>query len=193
MKRQYYYTVASLPSLSFHEPSPLSPEDALALCKAELTVADNALLKSITLSPHAHKEMYLSVKRKWFAFEKALRNELVRLRATKLGVDADLYIRGDDGDRSYAKLAQDIFATESPHIAEEMIDHARWKFLDELETDYYFTIEKLVIYFLKLRILERRSFFNTEAGRKNLDDIINQVEDYDITFQIKKSESKTEW
>jgi len=106
-----------------------------------------------------------------------MRNELVKRRAPKLGLNAEDYMRGNEYDSACARIAEDVFQVESPFTAEEILDRARWRFLEELEIGHYFDIEKLVIYSLKLQILARRSLFSSEKGQEKLASAIRQVEE----------------
>lgn len=182
MKRQYYYTVTSLPYLSYDKPCPIRQEDFLSLCQVELTKTDFVTLQSVTLFPDQCEKDSLLVIRNWNKWERSIRNELVKLRAAKLAVDADIYIRGSDPERSLYRLAQEIFEVKSPLAAEEMLNRARLKFLEEMERDQYFTLARLVIYFLKLKIMAKKSNFNTEKGREKLKIILNQASADEIRF-----------
>jgi len=43
---------------------------------------------------------------------------------------------------------------------------ARWSFLEELEVRHAFDVERLVVYSLKLRLLERRALLDPDGGRE---------------------------
>ena len=49
---------------------------------------------------------------------------------------------------------------------EQMIERIRWNFLDSLESGNFFDLNFLVIYFLKIQILERLQSFDKEKGKK---------------------------
>lgn len=103
-----------------------------------------------------------------------VRNALVRLRAVRLGLEPDEFVRGDIFDHSQTLLAEEAFNANSPLMAEEILNKARWRYLDELEFGHYFDIERLVIFFIKLQILERISLFDTEKGRDALDAVVSK-------------------
>ncbi|MDY6861798.1 MAG: DUF2764 family protein [Thermodesulfobacteriota bacterium] len=177
MGRQYYYTLNSLPHLFFNKPLPINKEVFFAICRTELDTKDFEILQSVSLFQTESDQSSLTVLKEWHKWERGIRNELVRLRAENLGIDAGLYLRDDDYDLSCSSVAAEVFNVESPSAAEEMLDGARWRFLEELETGRYFDKERLVIYYLKLQLLERRSIFNTEKGHEKLKAVINQVEE----------------
>lgn len=68
---------------------------------------------------------------------------------------------------------------------EQKIDEYKWQFLDENETFFYFTIEKIISYLIKLQILERWQALDEEAGQKQFDTIIkNLSEKYTVPEQF---------
>ena len=175
MTKQYYYTINCLPFLSCGQSPPIRKDAFLSLTKKELKATDFTLLQSVELS-HIEDSTPLNVLKKWYAGEKALRNELVRRRAPKLGLHAEEFTRGNERDYTCSRFVEEVCHVESPLIAEAMIDQARWRFLEELERRHYFDIEKLVIYFLKLQLLEKKSLYDHKKGRGTLDATIRQVE-----------------
>jgi hypothetical protein len=151
-------------------------EDFLAISKVELEANDFALLETVRLL-QSDESVTCGVLTKWYAWEHALRNELVKRRAPKLGLNAEDYLRGNEHNRACALVADEVFQIESPFTAEEALDRARWRFLEELEIGHYFDMEKLVVYALKLQILTRRSFFDSEEGREKLNAALRQAEE----------------
>ncbi|MCX6690378.1 MAG: hypothetical protein NTZ39_11930, partial [Methanoregula sp.] len=92
---------------------------------------------------------------KWIEFDVALRNELVRMRATKKHIDPATYLRhgGYSGPSLVpAGMAADI--TTSILDAEKTLDETRWKALDELATGHYFDLNVLITNAYKLLILQ---------------------------------------
>jgi len=53
--------------------------------------------------------------------------------------------------------------------AEKSLDEARWKFLDELSFGHYFDLDILIVYVLKLLLLERWGKINTADKTKILE------------------------
>ena len=175
MKQEYYYTINSLPHLSFDRPLPITREDFLFRTQSELNVKDFDILRSVHLRQTEPERVSIHVLKRWYDCERGLRNRLALLRSTKLGVDHKEFIRAGDEDESSVLLADEVFQIESPVDAEHAINKAGWDFLEELEQGRYFDLEKLALYFLKLQILERISLFNEEKGRERLESILDQV------------------
>jgi hypothetical protein len=93
---------------------------------------------------------------KWIEFDVALRNELVKIRATKKHIEPATYLR-PDGYRG-SSLAPAIMAANiniSVLDAEKTLDETRWKALEELGTGHYFDLDFLITYAYKLLILQR--------------------------------------
>lgn len=174
MKEQYYYVITSLPYLSLSEELPIRKDDFLANCENCLKKTDFDILESVSLFDVEENEVPLDVIRHFFGWERGLRNSLVRLRAESSGIESDEFVRGEIFDHSQALLAEESFNANSPLAAEEILNKARWRYLDELEFEHYFDIERLVIFFIKLQILERISSFDTEEGRERLNAVVSQ-------------------
>ncbi len=174
MKEQYYYVITSLPYLSLSEEPHIRRNDFLANCKSYLKKTDFDILESVSLFDTGEKEVSLGVIRSFYRWERGIRNVLVRLRAKSLGLEPDEFIRDGIVDHSQELLAEEAFNANSPLMAEEILNKARWRYLDELEFGHYFDIEKLVVFFIKLQILERTSSFDPETGRERLNAIVSQ-------------------
>jgi Protein of unknown function (DUF2764) len=163
-----YFLVASLPDLSFDRPTPITTKDFLGLCAEHLPAASRRLLAAIDLFQSSASPTRLRILNVWFERERALRNELARLRAQRLGWDLAPPQRSVRRDAELTAVAVRILEHESPRAAEDELDRARWTFLESLEFGHYFDLETLALYGLKLRLLERRAVFNKERGRERL-------------------------
>jgi len=174
MKEQYYYVIASLPYLSVNVKSLIGRNDFLANCKNYLKRTDFDMLESVSLFDAEENDVSPGVIRCFFRWERGIRNVLVRLRAKSLGLEPDEFIRDGIVDHSQALIAEEAFNADSPLMSEDILNKARWAYLDELGFGHYFDIEILVIFFIKLQILERISSFDAEDGRERLNAIVSQ-------------------
>ena len=175
MKEQYYYVITSLPYLSLSEELPISKKDFLANCEKYLKKTDFDILESVSLFDIAEQdEAPLAIIRRFFRWERGVRNALVRLRAESLGIEPEEFVRGEIVDHFQALLAEGAFNADSPLMAEDILNKARWRYLDELEFGHYFDIEILVIFFIKLQILERISLLNAVKGQEILKAVVSQ-------------------
>ncbi len=174
MKEQYYYVISSLPSLSLNEELPIRKNDFLSVCKENLKTTDFEMLRSIDVFEVDQDNAPLDIIRHFFSWEREVRNALVRLRAERLGLDSLDFIRGDITEHSIGHFTEEAFSADSPLIAEDILNKARWKYLDELEFGHYFDIEILIIFFIKLQILERVSLFDAVQGQEKLNAVVTQ-------------------
>ena len=169
---QYYFLVASLPFLSRDSDRVSAPEEFLASAREHLTPRDYAAVCSARIDAPVELEPGPVVVTKWQRFERGLRNELVKVRAAKLGTDAAEHIRtdeagSDDTDQTgLTDAAREAFGEESPLSGEDLLARVRWEFLNELEVGHFFDVDRLVIYYLKLQLLARERLFNRDDGER---------------------------
>jgi hypothetical protein len=152
------YVVSSLPALMFGMKPPVSFNKFLSLCKDLIHDDELAVLAGLAASEGvmcagAQNETL----RKWRAFDTVLRNELVEIRASRKKADPAKYLRLDGcPDSSYAAhMAINAYRKPSILEAERALDADRWRELDELSVGHYFDPDTLIIYGLKLLILEK--------------------------------------
>jgi len=150
----YVYLISSLPVLHFEGNAPFSFETFLGRCRDFIPQKDWETLTR--LSPEYLWQQEDETARKFLAFEILLRNELVYLRALRKKVAPEKYIRPDGlSVSSVHHIAVAAQRSPSPLEAERILDRARWEFLEELNLGHYFDRAFLIIYGLKLLILER--------------------------------------
>ncbi len=172
----YYYTVASLPMLFYDGDLPMTPEAFLKTCESNLTEDDCSTVRRASLDPLRPAQHTCPSLDRWDRWETGLRNELVRLRASKRGIDPESMLRKGGADTpELAQIARDAHGQASPLEAEDALNRARWSFLDGLETGHYFDIEKLVIYYLKFQILQRKSRFDIEQGTEKFKTLVPEL------------------
>jgi hypothetical protein len=157
MAEYYTYLISSLPMLHFGMKPPFSFERFLELCRQLIPNEDFGLLRALP-----QPEEYLTTGKshpiilKWIEFDTGLRNELVKIRATRKHVDPATYLRPDGySGSSLAPVSVAANINTSFLDAETTLDETRWKALDELATGHYFDLGFLITYAYKLLILER--------------------------------------
>ena len=64
-----------------------------------------------------------------------------------------------------------IVSVGNPLEVEQKLLFMKWEFLFEEEQECYFGLNFLIVYFLKLQILERLFTFNKERGRETFDKV----------------------
>ena len=169
MSAYYTYLISSLPMLSFAAKLPFSLEDFFVKCKSLIPETKIELLGNI-----CDQEIYFTniqtddTLGKWANFEIALRNELARQRAKRKKIDPLKYVRLPDSPQAYiSHLALAAYRSTSILEAEKILDLARWNFLEFLSFGHYFDFDFLLIYALKLKILERWEKIQ-KADKENL-------------------------
>lgn len=177
---KYYFFVSSLPSLQFSGPLPLSSAEFLERAKNFLSPEDFSVVSLARLDgsfQEGAEEISLKseVLHAYFTWDKALRNELVRQRAAKLGRNPDAYLRPSDAMYEAEQTARQALALESPLESELFIERARWDYLEMALGLRNFDHETLVVYHLKLLSLERRMRLNPEKGTEAYSNVYNAI------------------
>ena len=166
---EYFYMVSSLPFLQFKEPPLIKYKQFLKDCSMWLSTGDRVQvtharidIENILLEEVSNKVLW-----DWIIFENSLRNELVKLRASHVGVRAEGFLRTHiESDPTVIFRVREAAKEPSPHKAEVSLLELRWNFLENLEVSHYFDVTALIIYSLKLQLLERKVLFNVEDGQK---------------------------
>ncbi len=160
---QHFYAVSSLPFLTYDlDPIP-GREFFLDIIRTHLSASELKIAASaLDFDPDSGKTDNVFLE-KWRVFETNLRNELVQLRARKKGRDSDS-LRECEETISPRQLARTAFQQESPQAAEDLLSRGRWAYVEELEVGYFFDLEKLLAYALKLGILLRKARFQANRG-----------------------------
>jgi hypothetical protein len=157
MGAYYTYLISSLPALNFNSPAPFSPEAFVAKCRELIPEEKSRMLQDICRQEaFSLSQGSPQVLGRWYGFETILRNELVRARAGRRKTDPSKFIRPpDDFDAQISHVAMTAYRSSSILEAERILDQARWDFLDSLSFGHCFDFDFIVIYILRLKILER--------------------------------------
>ena len=157
MPAYYTYLISSLPMLNFSARAPFNLADFFMRCKNLIPENELELLNNVY-----RQDLYaLTVQSKdslkqWVGFEIALRNELVRARSARKKVDPLKFLRLPDSPQAeISHLALAAYRSSSILEGEKILDLGRWNFLENLSQGHYFDFDYLLIYMLKLKILER--------------------------------------
>jgi len=176
---EYFYFVASLPSLSLGAAPPIPYRQFAEDFPRFLNPGDARILAAATLEypaggpdPAAHGSAALTA---WFQWDCALRNELARLRGQELGRDAEAWVHEGFPYPDAVAAARTAFAAPSPLEGEMALGRARWDAMDRLRGTHYFDREALVVYALELQLLERLAAFDAAAGSAEYHDLYDAV------------------
>lgn len=176
MTDYYPYLISSLPYLHFGVRPPFSFEKFVSICARHIPEGDIEMLNSALAMQKAFYEGAQPTLSKWQAHETALRNEGVKIRASHKHLDPLKYLRGEGAiDLYLSHLVMSAHRSPSMLEAEKVLDGERWRFLDELSFGHYFDLDVLIIYGLKLLILERWEKINTADKAKVLEETLVKV------------------
>lgn len=180
MSRHYYYFSATLPALYFGTKPPISDESFLEQAEEFLSPGDARVIAGARLVPPEADGRGRASLEEWLKFENSLRNETARFRGKKLSRDPREYYRGDYVPDPYlAALVAEAAGEEDPLQVERRIDLARWEKLEEIELFHYFDLQFLIVYFLKLQLLNKWQAIRDEKGRAVLEEMINAPKESD--------------
>ena len=141
--------------LHFGAKAPFLFEEFLGMCAGVVSENDIEIIEACKTSVSRPDEPQETVQ-KWYAFDSALRNALVRIRATRKHKNPDNYLHPDGYQDPYiANLAMNAYKNPSILESEKILDKERWQALDELASGHHFDIDAVIIYAHKLLILEK--------------------------------------
>lgn len=177
---KYYYFGATLHSLRFDSPLPLSLNEFLERAGRYLKPDDLAIIESARLRiPEGDDLSAVSGKSavltRYYRWDNALRNELARLRAGRLKVQGDKFLRPGEPEWEAARAALAAFQADDPLQGELIIEKDRWAFLESLAANRFFDTEFLCVYALMLQALERRASFRADAGEEGYNTVYKSI------------------
>lgn len=169
----YYYFIPSLPMLFFHHGQPpISHSSFLEDCARLLEKSEYEQIYEARLCPTQSRHTKNSTFKKWLHASCAIRNEMVKIRAKRLNVDQNQYLKREFSDPIYTKQVEEAIDEFTPLRVEHHLMELQWTILDDLQSGHQFDIDFLIVYSIKLELLERKASFNYEIGKKIFEDII---------------------
>jgi len=142
--------------------------------------------------------------RKWFELELNSKNIFAALNARKYGLNveeeiiqanetAEAVIKsgsrdfGLSGDIDYIENLLSIFETADLIKREKALDVFKWEWLDEMTFFEYFTVDRLISYYIKLRMIERWITLDPDTGKELFDKFIAELQkDYEMPEEFQK-------
>jgi len=155
MPNKYYYLVASLTYLEFEKAPPITKSEFLSECRKWLDAGDFKKLAEINISNIETNREDPAIIKEWKSFDLTLRRDLGEVRK----------MRKKSLRETIPNWLMDVFEEPTPLLMERKLEKKRWDFIEEKEFGYHFDINTLILYFLKLQILERLSVFEKEKGK----------------------------
>ena len=152
---KYYYLVASLPYLKIDTDSFYSINAFVSECKKWLGAEDLKNLINTDIDKFDVREEDLQVIKDWKEFDLNLRTEIAKAREE----------RKHSAPVKIPSFLKDVFDQETPLLMEKSLAEIRWDFIQQQEAGFYFDINIIILYYMKLQILNRLNMFNTEKGK----------------------------
>lgn len=149
--------------LHFEMRPPFSFETFLKKCLEFIPSKDYRILAELPKTEESlGKKITQPIIKDWIAFDAALRNELVKVRASRKHIEPAKYLRPDGySGQAISHIALSAHRNTSILDAERFLDRERWNFLEEQAVGHYFDLGFLIVYAYKLLILERWERINT--------------------------------
>ncbi|MBN1949786.1 MAG: DUF2764 family protein [Bacteroidales bacterium] len=142
----------------------------------------------------------------WYEFEKNMANLVTAAQCRKYNIPVDNQLIGtgeileklqrsnarDFGlDNDFPALEEILKATEEQDLKdfELKMDRIRWAFLDEEVFFYYFSVERIFSFLIKLAIIERWMVLDKETGQKLFNELLSNMEatyEFPEEFKLKK-------
>ena len=171
---EYYYFASTLPMLDMTKEAPISYSGFMAAAKDNLSARDYRDLEKAVLSPSGDSAK-LPVVRSWQEYVGKIRRMMNSMRAQKLGFPG--YERKESGDRLLEEKIRRIIEDLDPLQAERAVLSLYFDFLSSEEDGSPFSSRALMIYALKLQLIERSSSFSEEKGSKEFDRLYKTIEE----------------
>jgi hypothetical protein len=166
MGKAYYYTSATLPMLFYDNTLDVNREDFLDICSRTMGERDFQNVEACTISVDEEADLSGFAGR-YRAWEIALRNALVKVRAKEQGLDEREFLREGGDGFGVDDIAASAIKIDSPLEAEHFLNKARWGYIEELTSGHIMDLEFLQGYYLQLQIMERKESFQEEKGFQN--------------------------
>ena len=167
---EYYYFAASLPMLRMDRAVPMSYKAFMSQAAEHLSPRDYKDLQLAVFSPSEEKAS-LPIVRDWKSFTTRLQRAVNKARAERLGFSG--WECGSDKEMD-AKAHEIV--DMNPLEGERAMLSLCFDFLSSRETGSPFSSSQLMIYALKLQILERSNAFDREKGRAEFDKLYSDIE-----------------
>lgn len=170
----FYFFVASLPTLKLGAPSPVTLEAFRADAARLLPLAVANELDDLLLARSPNS----SFARAWHEQDVQLRNAVALFRASRRDDDAPPRI---EPSRNYNvwldRAVAEACGKSNPLERELALDQVRWNTADELSRETPFGLAGVLAYGLKLKLVERWAALTDDAGQAALLQAVKSVRD----------------
>ncbi len=189
--KNYEYIIAGLPLLSPGGTRSDAPDadEIVAEIRSQCSKKDNALIdfllegyqdtlgRDYYLKALSHSDRFI---REYFAFDLALRNAKVRYINRALGrdpmQDVVLMDLGEDAELPEPDLEMDaVFEADDLIRREKQIDDFVWEKVDTLTLKELFTMDRILAFIVKLRIVDRWLKLDEQTGRERFRKLVDEI------------------
>lgn len=153
---KYYYFVSQLPFLAFGQNCRISKEWFLEQAEKWLSARDFSIISRTGINDFYPRNEDNPVLAKYKSFELALREDIAAFRKNENRPVNSFNLNLSEG---------------TPLEIERKLLNLRWKFIESLESGHFFDLEILLLYLLKIEILERLAIFDKNKGMAIFDNL----------------------
>lgn len=162
---KYYFLVAELPTLFFNKEPEISEAYFLQEAEKWMSPGDFAILSKVDINDYLLNPKNPHVLRKYQSFERALRTDLAKFRqAQKQKIEY-----------KPQTFSPSLIREGTPLEIEIKLMEIRWDLLEEMQREHHFNLEYLILYYLKLQLLQRYFSFDKEKGMKKFEKLYEVV------------------
>ena len=169
---EYYYFAASLPMLSMGKELPITYSAFMEKAKEQLSRKDYEDLQLAVFSS-SDKEAEIPIVRSWQEYARSVQSILCRIRAEILGFSG---YGGYEIDRTLESSLRSIVENKDPLEGEKAILSLYFDFLTSREPSSPFSSAALMIYALKLQLIEKANAFDEAKGRAEFERLYQNIE-----------------
>ena len=169
---EYYYFASTLPMLVMGRETPISYEDFMTAAERQLSKRDYQSLRS--LSFQSSEAPSTRIAKEWKEYRDRIESLIVSERASLLGFEG--YGEGESADKALRDRIHSIVTELDPLEAEKAVLSLYFDFLSSREGGSPFSTEALMIYALKLQLMERAAAFSEEKGQAEFDRLYKAIE-----------------
>lgn len=153
---KYYYLIAELPTLFFGKEPSITVEKFLEEARNWMDARDYHILSQVDMNIFMTEKKTDQIYDKFKAFESSLRTDIGSWREAQKR----------DQEYKPASFPVSMIKEGNPLEIEIRFMEMRWQFIDEMGREHHFDLGYLILYYLKLQILQRYFAFNKEQGMK---------------------------
>lgn len=171
----YFYLMSSLPLLSSEGVMPFSYEEFLKSCENTVSAKTFSLLSGLTLDSENGPLI-----KEWADYYGEFSREMSYQRKKRLGIPADVpYPRMEKTVKAVSAALND----DDPLNAEKQLLSEHFSKLDELIGTHTFDDQALFGYALKLKLLQRKTVFDHDEGKRESERIFDILYKKIIDFE----------